>query len=276
MPEENKITNLLIFVVIILALCFGAYNFIYKPTIKDINNLESSLKLIDSEIKLIEGGNLMFKSVPEARAMIKKDLDALSQKMPQETDAPYVVNKFISIVGKGLNIDYNLIQPGAIVAEENYKRLPLNVEFEGDYANLNTYLAQLKNLPVTIRVDNMDIHKQGETGKLGIKIGLSAFMLPGGTEKPAAAVPSKPSYSYGFDPFHLPVESKPATKTESAVAGLRYSGYWQGAQMEAIINDDIYSAGQTVRGFKVMKVYKDRVVLEKSGKSYNLPIGGTK
>lgn len=266
----NKFQGVIAVALIIFVLIYGSYNFIYKPKLKEIRNLQNSLKLIDSEIKMIQGGELLLKDLDVAKAMLRSELDQLSKKIPPETDTPYLINNYISVVGKGLKIDYNLIQPGALAQEQRYKRLPLRVEFEGDYANLNNYLGQLKNLPVTIRVDNMELHKLSGTRKLAVRILLSAFVVPGGKEKP----PAPPGeYKYLFDPFYTVRAKKTELKFE-AVTGLKYIGYWMGKNMKAVINDEAVTTGDSVKGFKVLKIYKDRVILGKDNRLYELTIGG--
>jgi len=263
----SKWQNLVIGALIILALIYGTYNYLYKPKLKDISNLKSSLKLIESEIKTLDGGYLLIKDVNAAKSVLSQELDEISKKIPSETQTPYLINNFISIVGKGLNIDYNLIQPGDLVQEQKYKRLPLNVEFEGDYADLNAYLAQLKRLPVTIRVDSMALHQIPEKNKLAVNMALSAFVMPGGAEKPPAKVTG---YSYMFDPFYAERGKGEGTKP-AGIKGLSYSGYFAGKEIKAIINDEVLKAGDSIEGFKILKIYKNKVVLAKDKKTYELP-----
>jgi len=268
----SKWQNLIIGVLVVILLGYGTYNYIYKPKFKEIGNLKSSLKLIDSEIKMIEGGDLLLKDVDSAKAMLSKELADLSKKIPNESETPYLINNFISAVGKGLNIDYNLIQPAGLEQEQQYKRLPLRVEFEGNYADLNSYLAQLKNLPVTIRVDSMTLNKVSGTNKLGVSMVLSAFVMPGVTEKPPGG--SK-GYSYLYDPFYAETGKTEELKLES-VTGLEYLGYFKGREIKAIINDDVLRVGDSITGFKLLKIYKDRVVLLKDKKLYELVLRGNK
>jgi Tfp pilus assembly protein PilO len=265
----SKWQNLIIGVLVALVLIYGAYNYLYKPKLIEIANLKSTLSLIDSEIKSTEGGDLLLKDLKAAKVMLDKELEELSKKIPSETDAPYLINNFISVVGKGLNIDYNLIQPLGIEPEQKYKRLPLNVEFEGNYADVNSYLAQLKRLPVTIRVDSMELKKVSGANKLSVTMMLSAFVMPGGPEKPPG---SMNGYSYLlFDPFNTESVSTGEAKPEG-VAGLRYGGYFAGRITKAIINDEVMKAGDSIQGFRILRIYRDRVVLTKGGKPYELPL----
>ena len=268
----SKYENLIAGLVIILVLVYGTYNYMYKPKLKEIESLKNTLKLLDSEIKMIPGGDLLLKNMDAARSLLRSELDELSKKVPSETQTPYIINNFISVVGKGLNIDYNLIQPFTVAQEQQYKRLPLRVEFEGDFANLNSYLGQLKKLQATIRVDKMELHKLSNTKKLAVKMDLSAFVMPGGAEKPAVKIIS---YPYLFDPFYTRVEKSAGSGLKfEGITGLRYSGFWLGKGIKAIINDEILGPGESILGFKVLKIYKDRVILEKKNRLYELTLGG--
>lgn len=264
----TKWRNTIAGILIVLILVYITYNYLYKPKLNEIYSLKSSLKLIDSEIMMADGGSLLLKDIGTASALLKKELDVLAKKIPSETQTPYLINNFTSVVGKGLNIDYNLIQPSDIVPEQKYKRLPLKVEFEGKYADLNTYLAQLKKLPVTIRVDSLDLRKMSGTKKLAVSMMLSAFVMPGGAEKPSAAIKG---YTYLYDPFYAVREKSQVLKLEP-VKGLRYSGYFLGKEVRAVINDEVLKAGESIQGFKVLKIYRDRVVLIKDKKLYDLTI----
>jgi len=267
----QKWQNTIAAILAVLVLLYGTYAYIYRPKIKEINSLINSLKLINTEIRTIPGGELLLKDIKGAKSMLQEELNSLYQKIPYESQIPYLIYNFISIVGKGLNIDYNLIQPGDLMQEQKYKKLPLKIEFEGDYANLNTYLAQLKSLPVTIRVDSMDLHRMGSNKKLSVNLVLSTFVMPGGVEKPSA----KPTdTNYLSDPFFKVKKRVIREGLFEGVQGLKYSGYWMGKELKAIINDETYKVGNTIKGYTVVKIYRDRVMIRKNGKSYELPIGG--
>jgi len=268
----SKWQNLIAGALIALVLVYGAYNYVYKPKMKEINNLKNTLKLIDSEIKTFEGGYLLLKDLNAAKAMLNKELEDIAKKIPSEAETPYLINNFVSIVGKGLNIDYNLIEPAGLVQEQKYKRLPLKVEFSGDYTDLNTYLAQLKRLPVTIRVDSLELRKISGAKKLSVSMMLSAFVMPGGAiQKPLKEMQG---YSYLYDPFYAERAKQQAKASVGTVIGLRYSGYFMGKEIRAIINDEVLKSGESINGYQVLKINRDKVVLEKGKKQYELTIKG--
>lgn len=271
-PKRSLFENFVAFALIIAVCALACYWVLIKPKLREINSLTNSLRLIDSEIRSEQGGELALKDVETSRALVQKQLADIAARVPGEVESPYLINNFISVVGKGLNIDYNLIQPGEIVQEDRYKRLPLRVEFEGSYGNLNLYLSQLKKLPVTIRVDSMDLHQLGDTDKLSVRMDLSAFVMAGGTERPDIKSEGAPVQKNPFLVHYAPATSESRQLRLEAPTSLKYTGYWMGQIMHAFLDDNVVKEGDTIQGFKVVKIYKDRVILTKNKKTYALPL----
>ena len=278
----SKWRNEIVAVVVTLVLLYGINNYLYKPKFMEINKLKASLKQLNDEITKITGGPLPIKDTNVIRTMMRKELDDLSAKMPSEGDTPYLINNFISDIGKGLNIDYTTIQPSSLVDEQQFKRLPLHVEFSGTFADLNSYLEQLKQLPVTVRVDTMDLTKVTDKNLLNVNMALSEFVLPGPSTKPASSGTEESNgVSLLKDPFYVPTEKSSAAVESAAVAApapkgikaMRYMGYVNGVVQRAIINDDVLKAGDTILGYKLLKIRKDSVTLTKDGENYELQIG---
>ena len=258
---------------VMLVLLYGMNHYLYAPKIKEINDLKTSLKSIDDEINRVTEGPLPVKDLNVVKAMIKSELSDLSAKVPSESETPYLINNFISVVGKGLNIDYNLIQPADLVLEQKYKRLPLHVEFTGTYADTNSYLAQLKLLPVTVRVDSMDMNKIPNQNVLTVSMSLSEFVLPGPSSKPPG---EEKGYTSMADPFYTETgneETASAATAPKGVKQLKYLGYVNGLVQMAIINDEVLKRGDSILGYKLLKIRRDNVSLTKNGAHYDIPIG---
>ncbi len=269
----SKWRDEIVAIAVMLVLLYGMNHYLYAPKYKEINDLKASLKSVDDEISRVTEGPLPVKDLNVVKAMIKSELADLSAKVPSEGETPYLINNFISVVGKGLNIDYNLIQPSDLVQEQKYKRLPLHVEFTGTYADTNSYLAQLKLLPVTIRVDSMDMNKIVNQNVLNVSMSLSEFVLPGPSSKPPG---EEKGYSSMADPFYTETgneELAPAATAPKGVKQLKYLGYVKGLVERAIINDEVLKTGDRILGYKLLKIRRDNVSLVKNGTHYDIPIG---
>jgi len=130
----------------------------------------------------------------------------------------------------------------------------------------------LKKLPVTIRVDSLELRKLSGSKKLSVSMMLSAFVMPGGAiQKPLKEIEG---YSYIFDPFYAVKAKQAGAVSVKTVTGLTYGGYFMGREIKAIINDDVLKVGESINGYKILKINKDKVVLEKSKKQYELTIKG--
>ncbi|MCX5725687.1 MAG: type 4a pilus biogenesis protein PilO, partial [Candidatus Saganbacteria bacterium] len=206
-PLWQKI--LIISIIVVLAV-YGAYNYIYKPKITQIDSLKKTLNMIDLELKMIVPEEMVQLRGETLKNIIKAELQEFMTKIPTEGEVPFIIEKFISEVGKGLNIDYNLIQPQPVIAEDKYKRLPLKVDFVSDYTDLNMYFSKLKSLPSTIRIDELELARTGEQPKLKVHMLLSAFVMPG---KPVEKAEEYQRKHYVYDPFFKHEESAVIAKT---------------------------------------------------------------
>jgi Tfp pilus assembly protein PilO len=270
----NKYRDLLTAVVVVLILCYGTYTYVFKPKINEIKNLTASLRMIDLEIRSEKGGDVLLKDPNQASALLQQAISDITKRIPSEMDVPYILHTFVTDIGKNLNVNFNLIQPGTVNDENNYRRLPIRLDFEADYGNLFALLSQLKTLPLIIRVDDLSLSKIEKSDKLSVVMNLSGFLMPGGDSRPDIAPPIIGKIS---DPFYAPVE-KPADNAKGRPAvvvsptGLKYSGYWIGKEFRAIINDIVVKAGDTVSGYKVIRITKDKVTVMKNKITTELPL----
>ena len=257
----------------LLIIIWGLNSFLYAPKFRDIKVYRNDLKLVNQELMIISGKTkLNDKELLEAKRVLQQELEELGKRIPTEKETPYLMNNFINKVGKGLNIDYKLIQPMGIISENRYKKIPIKVEFTSSYYSFNKYLEQLKKLPATIRIDNLDLFKSDQYNRVSVRMALSAFVVPGGTLPPQTK--EKVDLTTFYDPFY-PKAVSTTTKTKKVynpLAGLKYSGFLEGTRKRAIINDIPLAAGETVSGFVLVRIEKDKVVLKKSGKLYTLRI----
>ncbi|MFC1560026.1 type 4a pilus biogenesis protein PilO [Candidatus Margulisiibacteriota bacterium] len=266
--HKSSLQNTLAIAVAVLIVLWGSYTFLYSPKMREIKRLKSDLRIANQEIRLITGKDIDAKKIAETKGMLQAELEELSKKIPGEKEAPYLINSFINEVGKGLSIDFKLIKPGGIVAEGQYRKIPIIVEFESSYSSFHKYLQQLKQLPATVRVDKLDLYRSGKYDKVSIKMDLSAFVMPGGTLP--AQQKGKTDLSKFDDPFFPKVKKVVTKKAKPVLPGLAYSGFMEGERRRAIINNAPMAVGDSIRGYTVVAIYKNRVILKKSGKLYTL------
>ncbi|MCK4326373.1 hypothetical protein KAW55_06420 [bacterium] len=79
------------------------------------------------------------------------------------------------------------------------------------------------------------------------------------------------SLSWGRDPFVLSGGTAQAGKRGVSLGGFSLNGVsWKGKVGVAIVNDFIVKEGDVFEGYKVIKILKKGIVLEKGGKRYTL------
>lgn len=272
--ENNDILNaplwqkILAFVLVIFAAGWLLYSYVYKPKLQDLAHYQKTLLSVELELKSILGEDIIIKDGNSAQIRaLEEELRRLQRKIPTEKEIPYLVGKFITEVGQGLNIAYNFIEPQNIVSEGKYSRLPLKVEFTTDLPSFYSYLSQLKNLPSTVRVDNLLLAKTAED-VLTVNMQLSAFVVPGKASKSRETSGQAPAYYK--NPFLTKEESE--LKDEESEEGLVLQGFWTGKKTKAFINNNIVAVGDIIQGYKVVSIYNNKVVLTKAGKSYTLTL----
>jgi len=274
MAEETINRNMLQIVlaaaVTMLIVAWGSYNYIYAPKLRDIKKLQGDLRILDQEIITIAGKNVDSNKIEETKESLRIELAELSKKIPTEKETPYLIDSFINQVGKGLRIDFKLIQPMGLISENKYKRVPIRIEFESSYYSFNRYLEQLKSLPAIIRIDKLDLFKSPKYDNVAVKMDLSAFVMPGGVLPPQAKeAVDLTELEDPFFPKVVKIEINVVQRT-TTLSGLSYSGFFGGKELRAIINDVPLSEGESISGFTVTKIYRDRVILKKAGKLYTL------
>ena len=270
---ENDVLNaplwqkIVAFVLVVFAAAWLLYSYVYKPKLQDLSHYQKTLLSVEMELKSILGEDVILKNGDRAQIRaLEEELRKLSRKIPTEKEVPYLIGKFITEIGQGLNVDYNYIEPQKIVSEGKYSRVPLKVEFTTDLPSFYSYLSQLKNLPSTVRVDNLSLAKTGED-ILTVSMQLSAFVVPGKAPRSRELAGRNPSYYK--NPF---IDPKTVEKDPDDEEGLVLQGFWKGKTTKAFINNNIVAQGDTINGYNVISIYNNKVVLTKGGKSYTLTL----
>jgi Tfp pilus assembly protein PilO len=259
---------------LILLLGWILYRTLITPKRKGINALKQNLKNIEYQIGNVLGEEVELRGGALEAEELEDHLKTLILKIPSERDIPDIINRFLTQVGKGLKIDYTLIQPKKLESEGRYKKLPIELEFTTSYAHFNTYLSQLNAMPEVFRIESMDMRRSPvQADQLHVHLLLSAFVMPGGVEEKAEAIakeayPEAPKVS-PFKPKAIPVKPKAgpsqplspgATETE---APLTLQGIMQGDIKAAIINDSIVYVDDVIEGYRVLNIKENSVVLRK-------------
>jgi Tfp pilus assembly protein PilO len=280
--RENIIKLLTLGLIVILG--YISYTVFISPKSKGVRSLQQTLKRIETQLNSIFGEDVTLRGGTAQNEEILRQLEKLRKQIPSERDLTMVVDEIISKSGKGLSLDYKLIEPQELKAEGKYKRLPIKLGFATDYYGFLTYLTQLSQLPVIVVIDSLKMNRSAEfPGKLDIDLELSAFLMPAQPGE-AKKAEKETAPSLLTNPFLVEEEITgeirairppiPGLKSQKAPAGtgLKLQGIWKGKEIRAFINGKTVTAGDNMNGYQVDQIGDKKVVLTKGGKAYTLTL----
>ena len=269
-----KITTL------VLAVIFGLVSFkvTIAPKARDMGLLHGTLGNIERQLSSIFGEEVTLRGGIEQQEKIMQQLEKLYQQIPSDKDIPRILDEVITKAAQGLGISYQLIEPQQIVAEGNYKKLPLRVKFSSGYYDLVSYLTQLSQLSAIVNVDSLSLQKNAENSdKLDIDLLLNLYVmsaLPG--EKEASQEVVAPALL--INPFAEKkgggeIAGKMQLRSERpAEEDLRLQGIWKGKEINVFINGKILKLGDRISSYNLDQIKDKEVVLTKNGKKYILKL----
>lgn len=273
---QEKIIKIVTFC-LILVLGFVSYRAIIIPKALGLKIMQDTLRNVDTQLKSLLGEEVILRKGAVQQEAILRQLEELSQLIPSEKDIPRIMDDIITGATKGLNVDFQTIQPQEIKPEGKYKRFPIKLKFTCNYFDFSSYLANLSRLSTIIIVDSLQMIKNAENpDNCDVDLGLSAFVMPEEVEVKEAEIKEKTPASLLINPFSekekaaLPVVKgiRPSVREPE----LRLQGVWEGREVSAFINGKIVKVGDYIKGFEVSRIQEKEVVLTKQGKRYILKI----
>ncbi|MFA5103778.1 MAG: type 4a pilus biogenesis protein PilO [Candidatus Margulisiibacteriota bacterium] len=264
---------------------WASYTYLLKDKIKEMSDLKATAEMIQREVSALGMKDVTLDSASINREINKK-LEEISRKVPSEADSPYLLERFIAQSLKGLDIDYTFIQPLAPVKEDVFKRIPINIDMTAKFEPLNLYLQRIENLPIAIRIDQMDISKNREEPQLlNVKLQLSAFVMPGA---PSATQETHPNLAQipSIDPFFEQelraakeadlkkvAAFRPAEKRKPLFVLPKFKGVYKGKTIKAFINNELFGVGDVVGGYIITNITDKYVIVTRNGLGYTLKLG---
>lgn len=194
--------QLAIVVIALLGVAAGGYFFVVGPKRAEAAKLDEEIATLQTQIGQARAVSLGI--TPEVEVKSAK-LFRLAKAMPDRADMAGVVLQ-LNRTAADTGIVFESIAPGAAVVAGSYQRVPITLEFEGDFYSLSDFLFRLRNL-VQVRdgelastgrlfaVDNLTFTEvAGSFPRIAATLTVSAYVY--GTGAPvtsAAPVPTTPS-----------------------------------------------------------------------------------
>lgn len=139
MREQDKHTAIFTILIVFFTAFFG-FNFIYRPSIKNIAKLKTNL-----------AGN---KDLEDSIYQIKKlreNLDSYNSRLIKD-DVSGFLNR-IAKIAESAQINLMSIKPQSPQDAGSYRKLILNISFKSTYHNLGRFISLLENSQSFIRID---------------------------------------------------------------------------------------------------------------------------
>jgi Tfp pilus assembly protein PilO len=129
-------------VVALLGLAAGGYFFVVGPKRAEAAKLDDEIAAFQSQIVQARAVSLGIK--PEVKVQSAK-LFRLVKAMPDRADMAGVILQ-LNRTAADTGIVFESITPGAAVVTGSFQRVPITLEFEGDFYSLSDFLYRLRNL----------------------------------------------------------------------------------------------------------------------------------
>jgi hypothetical protein len=170
--KEQKSSILLILFSVLSSLFVLNFLFLFF-----IQNENKTIKLLKSELRVLEQNQKIINSSREITATYSKEVELISEVFPNEETIP----KFIGILEnliKGYADEYSFkFNAVAPVKEQEKFYLPLTITMKTDYQRLLLFLEKLETLPYMTHVTSIfSKNPDGFTNKSEIIIGLKLYV----------------------------------------------------------------------------------------------------
>jgi type IV pilus assembly protein PilO len=191
------------FVVLSLGLTGAFWNWYAKPTQAAIAARQAELKTIRAEI---DKGQATARRLPEFRADVAELEDQLTRLrtvLPEEKDVADLLRRIQGMATQS-NLAIRGFTPKPVASKEMHAEWPIELQLEGTYHNLGTFLERVSKFPRIINVSGINIDagaKQSAAVSVTAECTATTFVLV----EPAAAASGKPG-------------AKPAAPTKPAAA----------------------------------------------------------
>jgi len=257
------------------------YNTIYKPQssalarvkmeLANVNNrlvkLKSQIPDIEKEKEILDAGkrNLDF---------LKAQLSSLELQLPTTGRIPQLLGELVR-QAQGYSIDFVSIRPKTSKERKEYAELIIEMKFTSTYSDFANYLNRLESLSQFLRATDiaMDEMKDGFRAESDVVLNLAILLGEAGKTKPEEqkALQFSAPLSIERNPFFSkfrPVQEG-AKKEEFRLSGIIATG----KQPTAIINDEVYKAGDIIGNKKVKQILPNMVILTDGSESTVLTLG---
>jgi type IV pilus assembly protein PilO len=151
LPTKQKI---LILVLVSILEAAALVWFLYLPKHTELNGLKAELTRLQGEIdeKTRISNNLP--RLQKEYEQLNKELAQALTELPNSTEIPSLLTS-ITTLGKNAGLDFLTFRPKAVVANDFYADVPVDIVVSGSYFSVANFFAAVANLPRIINITNV-------------------------------------------------------------------------------------------------------------------------
>jgi Tfp pilus assembly protein PilO len=212
----------------LLAFAAAGYFLVVSPKRSEAAKLDEEIAALETQIITARAASLGIQ--PQGGNVQTADLYRLAKAMPDRADMAGVILQLNRTAGD-TGITFASIAPGAAVVTGAYQRVPITLEFEGDFYSLSDFLYRLRNL-VQVRdgeltstgrlfsVDNLNFAElSGSFPRISATLTVTAYVYGTGAPVTSAAPPpaaTTPPADTGATPTNDAPAAAPSTPPTSS------------------------------------------------------------
>lgn len=195
-PEKRK--QVLLGLVLILAVAYAAYTYLYQPRVLEANTLQERLAALETQnesARLLARG-IGAEDAQQRLALYRDQLAAVEGLVPSSEELPDLLDA-ISAEAQRSGVEISLIQPSGAEEEQFYTRRTYDLAVLGTYHQIGSFLAQIASLPRIVTPQGLTLTPQqtapGQEQRLEARFTVETYVIPTGTPTDAAPAATEPA-----------------------------------------------------------------------------------
>lgn len=278
----------LLFTFLIPALLWsGYYRKFYKPQLREIRKLSSSIRSVEREIAKVrqEQPQILpqerkLTQLKNKRIAIEDKVKSLQEKLLGKEEVPFLVRLLTEQITPSMDLTYMRAQPPE--KQDFYEKFSIQLSLLSNFSEALTYIDSIEKLSPIMKIHDISMLSDKNGSLVETRLAINAFLCENSGKAKRLPVSSDKSFTIPElrDPFILPVTEKeqPEFPKVAAQPLIKLQGIIWGEEKirTVIINRKVLRLGDEIEGNKIINIEKDRVILRKGDSEYPLILKGSK
>ena len=132
------------------------------PKFKKIGELEKEYTELSQQLAAAKQKASELDKYRKELAEAEKEFEKVKQSLPEERDIPKLLET-VSSSGQEAGLEFLLFEPKKEKPKEFYATIPVAIEVEGKYQNLETFFDKVSRLPRIVNIENIRIRPRKQS-----------------------------------------------------------------------------------------------------------------